>query len=272
MILYKYMSFSSAASAIQNDSIGFSCLEDLNDPFECAALCFESGNGLLTSSLQQGAYRNRLSQKYGVLSLTRTPLNALLWAHYGDDHRGVVIGIDIEKAGLNNVNECVIPAKFGEIIYTSTIPRNELPASTTEALLAVGDQATSFHVDNYDLYKNAFLYKDLSWGYEEEVRVVKNVIDPNSGSRYTSYAFENPAGKWNQIQIQGRPLCCLSIPSDAIVEAYLGCSAYANVSRLGFVESDYLAILNQWKDRCIKVKVVRRKSDSWQLEMSDFQV
>jgi hypothetical protein len=44
------MSFNSANSVIDNGSMGFSGLEDLNDSFECAALCFEE-SGELSSSL-----------------------------------------------------------------------------------------------------------------------------------------------------------------------------------------------------------------------------
>ena len=265
------MSFNSAKAAIENSSIGFSCLEDLNDPFECSALCFEESEEL-ASRLQFGAHFNRLSRKYGVLSLTRNPLNALMWAHYGDDHRGVVIGIDVEKAGLNDLANSVIPAKFGEIIYTSTIPRNHLPTSTTESLMEVGIQSSSFHEDSYELFKNAFLYKDLSWGYEEEVRIVKNIIDFNGGSRYKNYSYSNSAGNWFQIQHQGRPVSCLSIPPDSIVEVYLGCSNYKNVSRLGFDNTEYLSVREQWKNKGIDVKMIRRKEGSWNLEVSDFVV
>jgi hypothetical protein len=262
------MSFNSANSVIDNGSMGFSCLEDLNDPFECAALCFEESDEL-SSSLQFGAYRSRLSRKYGILSLTRNPLNALMWAHYGDDHRGVVIGIDVEKAGLNDLSKCVVPAKFGEIIYTSTIPRNNLPTSTKDSLILVGNQSYSFHEDSYDLFKNAFLNKDLSWAYEEEVRVVKNIIDPKGGSRYKKYNYQNSVGNWNQIQHQGRPVCCLSIPQESIVEAYLGCSTYKNVSRLGLDKSEYPSIREKWKSKGVDIKVVRQKANSWDLEVSD---
>ncbi|GGI99365.1 hypothetical protein GCM10007978_41450 [Shewanella hanedai] len=271
MILYKYMSFSSARAVIDNNSIGFSCLEDLNDPFESAALCFEKSDELPNNS-QYGPHRSRLSQMYGVLSLTRNPLNALMWAHYGDDHRGVVVGIDMDKAGLNDPSKSVIPAKFGEIIYTSSIPRNHLPTPTMDSWMNIGNQFSSFHEDNYDLFKNAFLYKDLAWGYEEEVRVVKNIIDPNGGSRYKKYSYSNSSGNWLQIQHQGRPVCCLSIPQDSIVEAYFGFSSHKNVTRLGVDESVYHSVREQFNHQGVDVKLVRRKTGTWSLEVSDFVV
>lgn len=264
MILYKYMSLMSAVSVIKNSSIGFSCLEDLNDPFECASLRF-SPSDQLNGNVQHNAFRNRLSGKYGVLSLTRNPLNTLMWAHYGDNHRGVVIGIDIEKAGLNNLDTCVIPAKFGEMIYTSTIPHNILPTSDADALMKIGGQVSSFHNESYEIFKNAFLYKDMSWCYEEEIRVVKNIVSPNNCSRYATSDYVSSTGEWLKIQIQGRPLYCLSIPRESIVEAYFGCETYSNVSRLQFDKSEYDNTRKEWAEHGILTKQVHRLANSWQL-------
>ena len=253
---------------MDNNSIGFSCLEDLNDPFEGTAICFEESDDL-SGKLQKNPHRNRLSRNYGVLSLTRNPLNALMWSHYGDDHRGVVIGIDMKKANLLDESSCVIPANLGEIIYTSTMPQNVLQSSTTESLMSVGDEYRCFRSHEYDLFKNAFLMKDLAWGYEEEVRVVKN-IKGNNRSRYSTSKFENEAGTWNQVTVMGRPLYCLSIPKESIVEIYMGCASYSNVTRLDVEESVYIKTRKEWKINGADVQLVRRKEGTWELEFSDY--
>lgn len=86
MILYKYVSFSSAQKIIETSTLGFSCLEDVNDSFEGRALKFKQNKN--TSSIPDsviiGAVKNRLSRNYEILSLTRQPLNPLMWAHYGN--------------------------------------------------------------------------------------------------------------------------------------------------------------------------------------------
>ena len=267
MILYKYMSFKSACSIMDNSSIGFSCLEDLNDPFEGTAICFEE-SAELSRKLQINPSRNRLSRNYGVLSLTRNLLNPLMWSHYGDDHRGVVIGIDMKKANLLDESSCVIPANLGEIVYTSTMPQNVLPTSTTESLMNIGNEYKCFRSHEYDLFKNAFLMKDLAWGYEEEVRVVK-YIGGHNGSRYSEGQFENKAGKWNQVIVLGRPLYCLSIPKKSIVEVYLGCASYSNVTRLDVDKKFYSETRKKWKLNGANVQLVRRKEETWKLEISD---
>ncbi|MBF4437559.1 DUF2971 domain-containing protein, partial [Vibrio anguillarum] len=118
MILYKYMSFQAARSVIENSSLGFSCLEDLNDPFECTSFGFEESDGsIITANIATNACKNRFSRNYGVLSLTRQPLNSLMWAHYGDEHQGVVIGIDVDLANLSDESAAIIPSQYGEVIY-----------------------------------------------------------------------------------------------------------------------------------------------------------
>lgn len=175
MILYKYMTFDAAQQVMKNRSIGFSCLEDLNDPFECSAFGFQDQpHSSVSASIAANACKIRFSRKYAVLSMTRQPLNALMWSHYGDSHQGVVIGIDVDIAGLNDRHSNMIPSDFGEVIYCLTKPHKNLPVVSEETLMRIGDDL-KFAESMFNLAKRAFLYKSLEWAYEEEVRIVKNI-------------------------------------------------------------------------------------------------
>ena len=110
MILYKYVSFEAALTILKTKSLGFSHLEDFNDPFECTGFGFYDLD--VPTSLAIGAFRNRFSRKYVILSLTRTALNPLMWSHYGDSYKGVVIGIDTCKAGFECDIQMVINLLF----------------------------------------------------------------------------------------------------------------------------------------------------------------
>ncbi|MCJ8321942.1 MAG: DUF2971 domain-containing protein [Colwellia sp.] len=265
MILYKYVSFKTAESIIKTSTIGFSCLEDLNDPFEGTSVSFEDQDEI-PANVVANAVRNRMSRNFGILSLTRTPLNPTMWSHYGDEHRGVVIGIDIDVANLNTTSANLIPAKYGDVIYSSTIPGKVLPKISNEGLMEIGSQVEAFEEQNYELFKRTFLYKSLPWNYEEEVRVVKNINCSNSLTRILDFRFENKSGTWSSIQFQGRPIYCLSIPPESIKEIYLGSSTYKNVSRLGVPEEGYSETRKSWINKGISVFNVRRIKDSWQLE------
>lgn len=266
MILYKYVSFTSAQKIIETSTLGFSCLEDVNDPFEGRALKFKRNKETINTpdSVFVGAVRNRLSRNYGILSLTRQPLNPLMWAHYGTSHTGVVIGIDIEKAKLNCEETSVIPAQYGEIVYSQTKPHSLLLEPTAEQLMNIGEEVQSFNSHDFQLFKQAFLYKSIDWGYEEEVRVVKNVR--SNISRYKRGEFCNKSGSWKQLIIEGRPLFCLQIPENSITEVYLGTSVYKNVTRKGMTETEYVETIEKWENQNIAVYNCRPKVESWSLE------
>lgn len=265
MILYKYVSFNTAVSIIENSSLGFSCADDLNDPFEATAIRLNV-TGDMPERVAFNAVRSRISRRFGILSLTRAPLNPLMWSHYGNDHRGVVIGIDVCKAGFNCLDRNVIPATLGDIIYTNTKPAHKLPEVTADRLVTIGEEVNCFHDNDFELFKRAFLYKSLHWGYEEEVRVVKNVYNAAGGSVYKPSTFINEAGEWSKIIFEGRPLYCLKIPEDSIVEIYLGCSVSKNESRLGLKKGKYLQVRREWDKKNIDVKNVRKQHNSWDLE------
>lgn len=84
---------------------------------------------------------------YGVLSLTDSHDNVLMWSHYADSHKGFVIGIDR--------NAKVIRDKLREVKYTSIRPK----ISYQEILR-----------DKYD-----FSIKSSVWSYEKEFRAVTNL-------------------------------------------------------------------------------------------------
>ena len=263
MILYKYMSLSGAMKAIETSSIGFTHLEDFNDPFECTALGFKAqSNSFTTSKIAQNACRNRFSRGYVVLSLTRQPLNPLMWAHYGDSHQGVVIGIDVEEANLHSLSDNFIPYQLGEVIYTKTKLHNDLDLISEDELMDIG-QKILFEGNIFNLAKRAFLYKSLDWAYEEEVRVVKEV----KSLKASYHSGKGVFGDFNKITIAGRPLYCFSIPKSSIKEVYLGKNVYKNISRAATVSQDEYALLIQsWKKQGIEVYHCECDLNSWDLK------
>jgi len=224
MILYKYVGFEAGLKILETNTLGFSLPRDFNDPFEVTALAL---NGKTAGvSVESRAVRNRFINKYAVLSLTRAPLNPLMWSHYADSHKGMVIGIDTEKAGLESFEDYVIPAQRGEIIYVNTNPKlvNSLDA---EQLMQIGD-SQSFNWQNQErLLKHAFLYKQLCWSYEEEVRVVKCL-----GEEYISYhskqdkKFRINGDEWERKYLGSRGIFLKEFPKEAFVEAYMGENGY----------------------------------------------
>lgn len=234
MILYKYVSFSSAVKIIKGESIGFTCLEDLNDPFEGTNFGFSSFGDVKPQSATR-VFKDNFSRRYALLSLTRNPLNPLMWSHYGDSHKGVVIGIDIESAGLMSSDEFVIPAQLGGMTYVATKNKDLNGIPSIEKLNEIKKDDLKFGSDIKNYLKQAFLYKSLEWGYEEEVRIIKSLTSFKFSyhSPYDQVLSNFQGSMWNKVRnsILGQPLFCFGIPSKAIKEVYLGSNFNRNACR-----------------------------------------
>lgn len=185
MILYKYTDLETASIITNNFTLKFSKASSLNDPFELTSLHYDSAH-----DAEQGLKHLIASESYGILSLTRNPLNPLMWAHYSKgekkeggfgiqldhgncSHAGIVLGIDVDEAGLNDVGSNVVPAKFGSVIYTSTKPKDAF--DNTESHMFFEGLQFNFSLNMLETLQRTFLYKPAYWSYEEEVRVVRNV-------------------------------------------------------------------------------------------------
>lgn len=262
MILYKYMSFDAAQQVMKNRSIGFSCLEDLNDPFECFAFGFEDQpHSSVTASVAANACKNRFSRKYAVLSMTRQPLNSLMWSHYGDSHQGVVVGIDVDIAGLNDQHSNIIPSEFGEVIYCLNKPHKNLPIVSEETLMSIGEDI-EFDANMFNLVKRAFLYKPLEWAYEEEVRIVKNI----SSIPFSYYDGVGRYDKWTKISISGRPLYCFDIPDESIKEIYLGSQVRRSVTRKNSIsQEEFNELIASWSAPERKISICKASLETWRL-------
>jgi hypothetical protein len=174
---------------VRNPSVKFTHPYNLNDPFEITSSFYEDDDHDYS---HENNYLNlhKLNTSYGVLSLSRAPLNALMWAHYArgknhgggkfinlregnETHGGLVIGIDTDKAGLNNKGNNIIPANFGSVIYTSTKPTSTYNNSENRDIIE--GVVTHFNHKYLEALQRIFLYKSVDWSYEEEVRVVRNI-------------------------------------------------------------------------------------------------
>ena len=69
MILYKYVDFDTGLKIIETSTLGFSHLEDFNDPFEGTGLRLYNLEVPLSISIAIDAFRNRFSRKYCVLRI-----------------------------------------------------------------------------------------------------------------------------------------------------------------------------------------------------------
>ncbi|RSE30108.1 DUF2971 domain-containing protein [Acinetobacter junii] len=160
MILYKYYNFNAGKSALESERVGFRTPTYFNDPFEASVI---EGKSFTKDRIQ-----NTLNN-VAILSLTRNPLNSLMWAHYGDEHKGFVIGYEVETPFFKCKESNLIPVHKGSVIY---------------------------------MIDHLFLNKDTIWSYEEEVRIVKRI---SSVIMETHEYWENPYNRYSTLSREIRP-------------------------------------------------------------------
>lgn len=253
MKLYKYTSFSAAEKIIETLKIGFNQIDNFNDPFEGRATglwepSHDSDRADFTT-ISQALLKARVNHR--VLSLTREPLNPLMWAHYANSYEGVVIEFDSIVSQLNS-DEFVIPASKGDMIYTRTKP----------TMNDFGSYYGEFLNNTEEILKRTFLFKSQDWSYEEEVRVVGELQ-----SKHSLFKTE---------LINGRPMSMYSFPKDSITAVYIGYNAFRPFQVVTDDLDDYIQkqqrtlgfykTLIKWMENGIEIKESVPEKSSWRLK------
>jgi len=106
---------------LETNSIGFSQPEFFNDPFDMPG-CPVGDYVEPVGEVARRAYIDHVlhiiglnsawAESNGILCLTRTAVSPLVWAHYAQGHRGIVLGIDMVRAGLTVEDRNLIPRGY----------------------------------------------------------------------------------------------------------------------------------------------------------------
>lgn len=167
-ILYKYLP-AKRVDFFEQPCLRFTPIEELNDPFETQLALMRESEGRhgvlheamkIAQSLLMPLFDSFLYT--GILSLSSTNSNLLMWAHYTNNHTGFVLGLDATDALFESVDM----VKYSE----SRLFFDEIGQSRKHGASL--------------LYRNMF-YKSIDGAYENEWRIFKGlshkfpVIKPN---------------------------------------------------------------------------------------------
>ena len=217
LLIYKYVSDVALRGILNSSRLGFSLPANLNDLFDQPRVERSRFPQSVMTLFDGGKTDEELAQeedaRWGtcaVGSFTRTPDNALMWAHYAAGHRGAVIELDADIAELT-VPSLLIPVQFGSIIYMkrpnqSRYGRLRLPTFPKDG---------EFRLEDYERLQRLFLSKPLSWAYEEEVRAVVRTSDFAVSGRSMD-------GRWERFELDGRTLWGLRLGSGAVTRVIAG--------------------------------------------------
>ena len=220
MLLYHYTSLKALRSILSSGRIGFSRTIYFGDVFDRPTEIPVSTDPF-QAWLERPHQKLRSTiwaEKSGVLSLTRSPTNGLMWAHYANGHRGAVIELNVKTAGFMDEETNLIPAQFGSMVYASRRHDHPFTSSSGEGI-EVGE-THNFEISHYEKWQRLFLTKPLEWAYEEEVRIVKcldGVLDDQD------HKSSSRSGDWKtEIVRDERPLHCCTFCMSAIQRVIAG--------------------------------------------------
>lgn len=194
-ILYKYLDITGAKCMIEKQNLQFTNASQLNDPYDCHPKLFDSSN--VPDSRAQGDFHKEWQKKIAendalnlrnetwLCSLSKVYDSILLWSHYCYNHKGICIGLDIDKV-LDSV-----PPMFGTI-YLKPFVLDVNYYDIIERPSAYGPSAEQ------RMYQ--WTTKAKEWEYEQEVRLIM----PKPSQAYAAFTFEqvkHPKEVWDPREI-----------------------------------------------------------------------
>ncbi len=132
--------------------------------------------------------RSVFDEKYGILCLTKSPSNLLMWAHYANHHRGMVIQFDETHDFFRLSINAHSDIELGAVKYSDVCPI--LSYSSLESPVI-------------------FYTKSVEWSYEVERRFIKPLSE---AAKVIDAPTDEPL----------YPRCLFSVPGEAITGVILG--------------------------------------------------
>ena len=111
-----------------------------------------------------------LKDTLGVLSLSRTEDNLLMWSHYADEGKGIVIGFDDEHSFFKQQNSSGISTRPIPVVYTN--------------------KRSKIVPDDDVYYEKLLCEKPRDWAYEEEERLFRVFLSKGDSLSKDAYGMD----------------------------------------------------------------------------------
>jgi hypothetical protein len=172
-IYYHFLSAKNAINDLEKGRIKVSTVDVLNDPFEFMPY---RRYGFKERQPYNKMFRT-ISKKWGVLCFSQSWKEQLLWAHYADKHKGIVLGFEIPEE------------KILKVKYTSNKIRTKF-------------DLTDNREENEKRFLDLATEKFNEWEYEKEFRRALKFPDDvefkfNKSSKKTREAFLRSINKFD---------------------------------------------------------------------------
>jgi hypothetical protein len=155
---YKFLSVDYAFKVLEERYLKVSLISELNDIYDCQPRIVPVGDehGYMSEEATERLFSD-VPDTYGLLCFSKSYSSPLLWGHYAEQARGVVLGFRINPQRL--------PYRF-DVQYQDERPVLRMPVGNTLS-----------QADSKQVLTDQFGVKALSWEYEKEVRYVVPLAD-----------------------------------------------------------------------------------------------
>lgn len=190
-MLYKYVE-SDRIDIIENLKIRFTPYDKLNDPYECRFVlnpmeseieqAKEDENNAEWAMVEVWIH-SRIGQ-LGMLCLSRTPRNLLMWSHYAENHKGFVIGFDEKHQFFKKETYYIEPAYGVKQVL-------DLQGFGTLRDIVYSQERSTISF-NENIPFDSFFRKSLDWSYEQEVRMFRTLQNADTIIDKKIHLFDIP--------------------------------------------------------------------------------
>lgn len=149
MIVYHFISSEFALKALLDRRLKIARINELNNPFEFCATDFSD----IDTQSKLETFKNQVNERYGVICFCENYHDPVLWSHYADSHRGVVLMFEIPDDMAIRID--YQPERF-KLEVNAAIQRGSFTESDLNQLIST---------------------KFSSWGYEKEIRMMCRLND-----------------------------------------------------------------------------------------------
>jgi hypothetical protein len=191
--LYKYRAYNpNSLDMLINREFHFCDPVHLNDPFDCQISIRDSIEEAVEYAEKNAQYsvKNKIlkliklndlynkiesdAKKCGILSLSKSQYNVLMWSHYGNEHKGFCLGFDLSQKFIKHNEEYDIIGA-SDVYYCKTNPFFDF-------FMDIAESKDSLQWDKFwlSLLNLELIAKSEAWKYEDEVRVVRRKSEPVS--------------------------------------------------------------------------------------------
>ena len=255
--LYKYLDIDGGLAMLSNSNMQFTNATRLNDPFDCHPCLIDFsdvpeerkrvwGQELIMKA-ESNRYENYRNDTW-VCSLSKVNNSLLMWSYYSN-HKGICIGLNMEKTRKclsNTLCSIFIGALEFEVQYRDIIEKPDFFKNK----------------NGFDLLKYQFSTKAKEWEHEKEVRLVlinpTPAIIPNHSCMVTMALPYEPKDKtkavdWREVRAYRK------IDGECFESVYLGVN----------IDDDKRSQINEAAKKLnpdIKIYQMRVEADAFRLQ------